>query len=173
VCVLGDVGGVDDVTGVAYNGSNMTLAIKSGFDGTGFFRYMYLYYLLNPTAGSSQNVVVSASTTHYLFALAADYSGATTIPDGTNSAYVYNNTLTLAVTPTSGNTNDWTVLCGTANISGATAGTGVTKRVEGAAFAQPALFDSGGVIGTSGAYSMTINSPSGTNMSAAASAFEP
>lgn len=71
VGVVGDLT-LDDVTGVTYNSVAMTQVGKVQTPTGG--RWTYLYYLLNPASGSN-NVVVSAGSSHFLGVGAADYTG--------------------------------------------------------------------------------------------------
>jgi hypothetical protein len=64
-------------------------------------RWLYLYVLVNPASGS-HNVVISASTTTWILAGAADYSGAsqTGVPDNSTTETVgVTNSISKALTP--------------------------------------------------------------------------
>ncbi len=157
---LGDsIGGNDDITGVTYASIAMTLAVKKTTGGTN--RLQYIYYLLNPASGSN-NVVISCTNNHYLIAVAADYTGVKQSgqPDATNtniSGTAGATTLTTSVTTVAD--NSWAILLESSYQGGpaATAGTGATFRIAGAAFGEPSIFDSNGAVHPAGSYSMTTN----------------
>ena len=162
VGLLGDLqSGNDDITGVTYNSVAMTLAAKNTSETQN--RFMYIYYLLNQASGAN-NVVISSTFSHYLIAVAADYTGvlakdgSTTNQDNTIGATSLTTSLTTSAD------NCWTILLEMSfnGGSGSTAGTGSTQRVLGAAFGEPALYDSNGVIHPAGSYSMTTNVSGGS-----------
>jgi hypothetical protein len=149
VAVIGDTGGgVEDVTGVTYNGVAMTLADK--ISDTAIARFGYLYTLMNPASGTN-NVVVSASSGHFLAAGAAHWTGVsqTGQPEVFNKTFSDNDgdfSLTTAITPNTA--NSWVILGSFGyDGSGATpplAGTGSTRRTYEAAFGLWGIFDSNG-----------------------------
>jgi hypothetical protein len=81
------IGGNDDISSVTYAGTAMTLVSKSATLNTAVNRIAYVYYLINPAAGSN-NVVISSPTTKYILAGAAEYTGVnqTTLIDGAANA---------------------------------------------------------------------------------------
>lgn len=168
VGVLGNgLSSADSVTGVTYAGVAMTLAAKNIGTGAGTpanDRYTYLYYLLNPPSGAN-NVVVSATVSDYLIAVAADYTGVAQSgqPDvtATGIAAVAGNSsgsLTTPVTTTAA--NDWIIeVVGNGYNVGTHSGyaftsTNLTGRVEGVAFKEPLLLDMSTT--TAGAYSPIV-----------------
>ncbi len=163
--VVGVQGGTgtegDDVTGITFNSVAMTLAGKklhpgSSTDG----RWVYLYVLHNPSSGS-HNVVVSATSTHYLLAVASVYTGvlqsSTVDASGTNSATLNVQNLTSSVTSVTDNC--WMIALRGTYAGGAahvpTAGTGATRREYDHALGTIGIFDSNGPITPAGSYSMT------------------
>lgn len=149
-------GGVDDCSGVTFNGSSMTLARKSTQNSNG--RIKYFYYLASPASGS-HNVVITCSSNHYILALAADYQGFAGTLDNTVINTTPNTTsLTTTLTVAA---NTWAILLED-NYGAATpaAGSGATFRIVGAAFKQPAIFDSNGTL-SAGSYSMTTTASDG------------
>jgi hypothetical protein len=161
VVVDGDAS-VDDVTGVTYAGVSMSLAWRTAGI-AGHYDSLSMWYLLGPTSGAN-NVVVSASTSHRIRAIAADYTGVKQSgqPDATSSGSFnitgqpsYTNSVTTVAD------NSWAIAAfvGYNGNLPATAGTGSTRRVFGAFYGMPSIFDSNGPITPAGSYSMTINSP--------------
>ena len=165
--VAGDivfVGGVgdsttDDVTGATYNGVAMTLVDKLTPGGINN-RWSYLFYLVAPATGSN-NVVVSASGSHFLGFGAVSYTGAsqTGVPDATNkqSGGAAITTLTTSVTTIADNC--WTVLLENSYSLDSLpfAGTGATRRTTDNTFGTWGLFDSNAAITPAGGYSMQTN----------------
>jgi hypothetical protein len=155
-------GGFDDITGVTYAGAAMTLAVKLVDNSSAnASRYTYLYFLVNPASGSN-NVVISCTNVHFLLAVAADYTGAAQSgqPQATTSNFNDASpiSLTTSITTVAGCV---AVLLATdgigSNAAHQTAGAGATYLVSGVQYTFPVLFDSGGPIAASGAYSMTTN----------------
>lgn len=159
VAVMGDIPsagggtGYDDVS-VTYAGQALTLAAKNLCAGAAYpaaDRFIYLFFLPNPTAGAN-TVAVSATNAHYLAALAADYSGVAQggQPDATATAIVAiaaNTGATLTTDITTVAANDWLIV-----LSGNTAAhpdisytsDDLTERIFGNAYGEPYLFDSNG-----------------------------
>lgn len=157
----------DLVTGATYAGSAMTLAQKLAPGGGGANRWTYLYWLLNPTSGAN-NVVISASSSTFIGALAADYTGVKTSgqPDATpvtNAGGAAITTLTTSLTTVAD--NSWVILLENSYSGGppSTAGSGATRRTFDAAFGAIGLFDSNGAVHPAGSYSMTTNRGSGVS----------
>jgi len=153
--VEGDtIGANDDVLAPNVGGTNMTLVNKNSSNTTN--RYVYLYYLLNPTSGSNA-VIVSASSAHYILAVAADYDNIQQTSEPDNSGLNANSSgaatgLTSSLTTIASNT--WVIIGETSDAP--TAGSGTTLRVTGSAFGEPALFDSNGAL-SAGSHSFTTN----------------
>ncbi len=167
VGVAGDVvGGADDVTGVTYDGVAMTLLTKSTALTAG--RIMYLYYLINPGSNTSPAVVITHTSQHYIIAIAVGYQGVyqASEPDTYTTNQTNTGGATSLTTPlTTGANNCWTILFEqsyAAGNVGPTAGTNATETIVGAAFGQPALFDSNGAITPAQSFSMTTNVASGS-----------
>lgn len=164
VIVAGDsFGGADDVTGVTYGGVPMELVGKRAPAASN--RWNYLYLLENPASGAN-NVVVSASSTHYLLAGAASYTGAaqTGQPDAstTNDGGGSVTSLTTSVTVVAA--DSWLV-CGENAYTGnnpPAAGTGTTRRTFDAPFGGWGLFDSNGAV-AAGSRSLQTTRPESVN----------
>ncbi|HEY9712213.1 MAG TPA: fibronectin type III domain-containing protein, partial [Chroococcales cyanobacterium] len=71
--IVNVIGGVsaDDISSVTYAGTPMILLGKVQASSNAF---QYVYYLLNPASGSN-NVVITAASSHYLISQAASWSG--------------------------------------------------------------------------------------------------
>jgi hypothetical protein len=150
VCLIGDTA-ADDVTSVTYAGTSMTLINKRSEA-----RKSYLFYLINPASGAN-NIVISASTAHYLLGGAADYSGVkqSPLPDASSTGDTGGGGATLTTTLTTVADNSWTIICG--NDSGPwTMGAGSTQRALDATFGIWVMADSNGVITPAGSHSMTL-----------------
>ncbi len=162
VGISGDViGGADDITSVTYNGVSMTFSNKTQDNGSG--RFQYLYYLLNPATGTN-NVVITAATSHYLISGAALYSGVQGVDNaGTNSTSSVGNTLTSSLTTNVNNC--WTILFETSYNGNAApvAGAGLVLRNFDAIFGVWGLFDSNGAITPAQSYNMTTTRTSNAN----------
>ncbi len=167
VAIIGDelsVTAQDDITGVTYAGTTMQLGAKLA-DNTGTKppRYTYLYHLINPTSGAN-NVVINCTNTHYIAALAGDYTGVSAIgqPDATKTNDDPTGTgVALTTTITTVANNSWAVLIALGYSDGTppTASTGDIRRTFDAAFGEIGLFDSNGAITPAGNYSMSTNWP--------------
>lgn len=158
VGVVGDVlAGADDVTGVTYAGVSMTFINKTD-DGN---RRQYLYYLLNPTSGAN-NVVVTASTSHWLMSGAIEYTGVQGIDVTATNKATGASSITSTVTTTTN--NNWNVIFSQNQGSVQNAGSGATKRTPVAVNQYWTWFDSGGAITPAGSYSMTTSLAAGANI---------
>jgi hypothetical protein len=152
--------GSDDITGVTYNGAAMTLVAKEA--NAGLDRILYLYVLIAPATGAN-NVVVSATNVHDIFAGAVSYTGAkqTGQPDNstTNVSGASPTSLTTSLTPVADSC--WTiVMAGSYAANNApTAGTGSTRRTYDGTFGTWGLFDSNAAISPAASYSMTTGYP--------------
>ncbi len=172
VSFLGDsIGGADDVTSVTYNGVAMTLGVKNS---SGTNRYHYLYYLLSPDSGANA-VVITCGSTHYILAVAGDYTGVqqTSQPDTTATSFVtFAGNTTLTTNFTTSTANAW-VIFGEASFGTASTAVGnCVKRVAGASFGEPSLFDSGAGL-SAGADSVTTRGDAGFSITHALVAFKP
>lgn len=97
--------GSDVVTGITYNGVAMTLVGKVS-SGT---MWSYLYILVNPASGAN-NVVVSISSSNYVRALSASYTG--TLQTGQPDSFATNYTAgatSLVTSTTVVKNNSWVV----------------------------------------------------------------
>lgn len=160
VAFYGDtVGGHDDITGVTYAGSSMTLVAK--LSDAAQIRYLYIYALHNPATGAN-NVVVSYTSAHYIIMVGADYSNMSgTFPDNLIAATL--NEPTTQVTTTANNC--WGVAFGGNFGSSTFTATIGTKRVSGASFTDTVLIDTNGPTTPAGV--MTLQWRTSTNSSAA------
>ena len=168
----GDVtGGADDITGVTYNGVAMTLKAKN--TAITAERIGYVYVLANPASGA-HNVVISASSAHYIIANAKSYSGV----DHDEAAVKGN----AGSVPGSLATNDTTIddncwwtgwAFGFDTLAAPTAGSGATRRVWDAAFGGVGGFDSNGVIHPAGSTTFNVNYGSSTSIGSIMYALSP
>jgi len=167
VAVTGDLTtGSDDITTKTYNGTSLTLAIKNTGGAGPNSRFQYIYYLLSPFVGTA-NIVIGAATAHWIFALAAVYSGVkqSAQPDAVTTNHSTSAVASLTTNITTISNNSLAILAedhGT-HTAVPTAGAGSVLRVIGAAYNEPALFDSGSPITPAGAYSMTTTLSAGTD----------
>jgi hypothetical protein len=152
VMIVGDTGGGnDDITGVTYNSVAMTLADK--IVDAGIARYVYLYTLIAPATGAN-NVVVSATNSHFLGVIGASYTGVsqTGQPEVTSKTYSEadaDGVLAHTITPTTA--NSWVIL-GAGGYAGGPlpqASTGSTLRVVDTSFGLIGLFDSNAALAAS------------------------
>ena len=117
--------GIDTVTSVTYDGAAMTrIATDQGIGD----RRIWMYYILNPTGGSSKNIVITFSLgPDHTLLFAADYTGVlqSAQPDASNS---HNSTgaATLNVDPTVVNSNCWIVSTARDFIGSGTTWSGLT-----------------------------------------------
>lgn len=159
VCINGDKT-VDDVTGVTYAGTSMTFAVKNL--AAGMDRHQYIYFLLSPASGTN-SVVISCTSTHYLLAGAADYSGVAQSgqPDATTTNVAgssSNTSLTTSITTIAD--NSWAILMETdydlnSDNLPPVASTGDTRRAFDGPFGGWGMFDSNGPVTPAGSYSLT------------------
>jgi len=160
VACVGDAT-VDDITGATYHGVAMTQDKKQVTTGTDN-RMLHLFRLLGSAAGS-QNIVISAASTHYIVAVAACYSGVaqTGAPDATASNTGSGGTITTTLTSTVAD-NCWAFVGANGWNGGAgyTAGTNATRRMFDAATGSVALFDSNAAITPAQSFAMTVNNMS-------------
>lgn len=172
VCVVGDTV-TDDVTGVTYNGVSMTLVLTNA-PGSIFNRFLYLFYLVAPATGSN-NVVISASSNHYLLGGAASYTGvnATGQPDNSAKQDTTADPTSFSLTPIANNC--WTVLIVNSFNGSAppTAGTGSTRRTFDATFGGWGIFDSNGPITPPSSYNMQTSGYGGNNVGEIIASFAP
>lgn len=141
VSVAGNNTTSDVITGATYNGVSMTLIAKHGHGG-GNSRYTYLYGLLAPATGAN-NIVVSASSSTYIFICAADYTGVkqTGLPDAYQTGTGSTN-LSLSVSTT--DDNCWGIMISQGYPGPPTAVSGCTRRIYETSFSALALFDTNG-----------------------------
>lgn len=142
-----------DISGVTYNGTAMTLLDKQGPGN----RWIYFFYLLNPDSGT-HNVVITATLSGYILAVAADYTGVsqTGQPDATTKGTGLSGAYTGTVTTTAN--NSWGILMfGGYSGTSPLAGSGSTRRAYDGVFGTIGLFDSNGPKTPAGSFSMTAN----------------
>ena len=98
----------DIITGVTYNSVAMTRvdALPATTSGN---RWFYLYYLVGPATGAN-NVVVSASSSIFISAVSASYTGAqqSGVPDSSNKGGATTGT-SLSISTTTVADNCWVV----------------------------------------------------------------
>lgn len=158
VGIVGDVvAGADDISSVTYAGNAMTFINKTS-DGN---RRQYLYYILNPTT-STNNVVVTAASSHWLMAGAIEYTGVQGIDVNVAENATGVSTKTTTVTTTTN--NNWNVIFAQSQGYTANAGSGSTKRTPVAVNGYWTWFDSGAAITPAGSYSMTTSLSTGANI---------
>jgi hypothetical protein len=152
VGVRGDVTN-DLITGVTYNGSAMILADKDLCPGD---RYAYLYYLKNPVSGP-HNVMVNASASILISAVAVSYDGAlqTGGLDAINKVVDGNwdNSLTVSINTTVDNC--WVVGM-FHSLANATAGSNTILRSDGVS-SRPHMCDNNGSNKSAGPVSLSLN----------------
>ena len=156
------------VTGATYNSVPLTLVDK--VQGTGD-RWVYLFYLINPSTGAN-NVVVSASGSTALRTTSVSYTGAK--QSGQPDAFsTKTETLSVSVTGTvtTVENNCWTVMVARNPTAGCVAGAGATIRGT-SAFSN--VFDSNGAITPAGSTSLQVtNGGSATIWEAVIASFAP
>jgi hypothetical protein len=157
--ILGANVPTDDLTSAAYGGSAMTLAAKLADDVS---REMYLYFLENPPTGTN-NLVVTAGSAHYIYAVVGAWSGfaASGQPDVTNTNV--GSTIVVTNSFTTTQPNDWAITVLQANGGTPAAASGLTLRVSSASIGL-ALLDSAGPLGAPGLYSViSASSPAASD----------
>lgn len=143
----------DTVTGVTYNGTSMTQAVKAAND----LGQHYLYYLIAPSTGTN-NIVASRSGTSGKIGIGAiSYTGAKQSgqPDATTSNNTNSGTTsTCSVTTTTD--KSWGVIMGSANIQ-VNASSNTTLRANFGNSNLQLIGDSNAQITPAGSYSMTVS----------------
>jgi hypothetical protein len=158
---LGDATtGFDDITGVTYNSVSMTLLAKVTTGLNTLDRFLYLYQLQNPTAGSSHNVVISCTNNHYLLGLAIDYIGVGSLGTAAQGSIAYpisgaSTTLTVNTTITVAGSWDLWLQGMVDNNGGVGGGWGtmtstnlIFQQSESLGFSEPNFWDSNGTVST-------------------------
>lgn len=161
-------GAADNLTGITWNGSSMTLAAKK-IRGNNI-GWEYLYYIYAP--GSASTVTVSVSPASYIDGgMAAYYTGAKQSGgmNVTNSASAVGNSLDVSVTTTVDNC--WVVGSGISDNGGIGAGTGMTSR--GTQSGVWIFGDSNGPKTPAGSYTIGLVGTGNGNEVIIAAAFEP
>jgi hypothetical protein len=153
----------DDIESVTFAGQPLDLLLKTSpppdFEAEGE-RYIYLYYLRNPAAGT-HDVVITAGNVHYLGGIAGDYAGAGAFSESQINFDVGATwTLTTAFDITV--PDSWIILfeAGYSTFDGLADSPDLTRRVSGV-FLYPTLFDSNGRF-LSGVYNVTTTRPPAT-----------
>lgn len=147
----------DLITGVTYNGTSLTLVDKIASpapDG----RWCYMFYLVNPATGA-HNVVVSSSSSDFLYANAASYTGAKTTgqPEASATGTTSSSTSSTATVTTTA-TDAWTVATFRTNdgafptVTSSPSGAVVRRTGDSAG----ALYDSNGGVGSGGSKTITV-----------------
>lgn len=146
-------GGVsnDNITGVTWNGTSMTLAGKQ-HTGLGADRWQYMFYGFGVSTG---NIVVSGTPSDYIAPLAAWYTGTNQSGlDGslkTTGAPNWTNTITTTCD------NDWHIGAAGSNSGAVTAGSGTTRRIASSVGDSGAILDNNAAITPAGANSIIGN----------------
>lgn len=167
VGVVGDYVPNDTVTGCTYNAVAMTKSVTLTVSGD---RHAYLFTLMAPASGAN-NVVCSASGTHYIAASAASYTGVsqTSQPEVTNSNSCTSCT-TLSVSITTSTSGAW--VAGVVKMTtGGGASVGTTERVSAGGNTY-LLVDKNVAITPAGTTSLDVGFSTG-NAAGAAAAFAP
>lgn len=159
ILYVGVYDGLNNVTGVTYNGTSMTLVNSFAMTGSAAGQYIRLYQLVNPSTGTN-NVVITCSVAGNTYGNGISYTGAnqTGQPDANNTNGASTGTsLTTSVTTVADNC--WIV--GYAYMAGTiTAGTNTTLRSTNASGVL-ASFDTNSAQTPAGSKSVQTNS--GTN----------
>ena len=134
----------------------MTLVNKTNNTGSG--RWHYLYSLMSPATGAN-NVVITFSSSHWIIAGAAEYSGVQSIESNTT-----NNTGTSSLTTSYSTVADncWAIVFSATNGYNQSAGTGSTARAQ-SSMNYWRFFDSG-VLTPAGSFSMNTFVASGSQI---------
>lgn len=162
-CAGDTVTGSDDLTSVTYNSVATSLAQK-GTDATGD-RFAYQYHLESPPSGT-HNVVVTASTAHYLLCGAVSYTGTATSSQPANASATTGTPSGVTVSITASASTSWIVVTWE-NYNGNSAPTSgsLNRRAFDGTFGTWAAFDTAGTVLTVGtnAFSMANAGGSSTN----------
>lgn len=152
-CVKGDFS--DIITGATYNGVSMTLVGKLVNGGL----WTYMYYLLNPAAGT-HNVVVSASGTSFLIQAEVEtLIGVKQTSNPTTSTTSSNTSAPLTTTRTSTADGSWMVECAASSAGIDTGGyVNFVKRAEDLDFNTMTIGDYG-PIANGVSQGMTFDAP--------------
>lgn len=126
ILIVGVYDGLNNVTGVTYNGTSLTACGNLAMSGGASGQNIRLFYLINPSTGAN-NCVVSASASGSLYGTGMSYTGAkqTGQPDSQNTGGSASTT-SLTVNTTTVADNSWLVGFGYGQT--ASAGTGTTFR---------------------------------------------
>lgn len=150
----------DDITGVTYNGSALTLVDKIKVPDTDN-RWVYLYYIVAPSTGAN-NIVINSTSSTAKTANAVSYTGAsqTGVPDSSATNTATSGT-TFALTTTSVADNSWLVAMLRVGSTGLVAGANTTLRGTVSSFSKMA--DSNAAVTPAGSNSLNFttdgNSP--------------
>lgn len=159
--------GTDTITGVTYNGTATTL-IASQKMSTASGYYAKLYYLVAPSTGAN-NVVISSSSSGFIFGKSASYTGAsqTGQPDGSTTGTTAGTSYTTTLSSTADNC--WAVLYDAGDRQ-PVASTGSTQRSAGS---NDGIFDSNSAKTPAGSISMTLTRASGGGQAEVMATFKP
>lgn len=167
VGVFGDVATTGKISGVTYNGVAMTLigSVRAPSD-----RWVYLFYLVNPTTGTN-NVVVSASASIAIQGMSSSFTGVnqTGQPDASTTNTTGASVSHLIGTLTTVAANCWTVAIYKSMATVVAAGTGTARQNQNSTL----IFDSNGPIGTPGSSTLQGNSNSNSNQAIVMASFAP
>ena len=170
VNLIGDTS-ADDISSVTYAGTPLTLVKKLQSPSN---NWQYVYYLLNPTSGTN-NVVITAGSTHYLISQAASWSNVkqSAQPDAvtTNTAPATNTSITTSLTTVAPGS---LVVQGVWSYGHLTAGSGAALIITDAALDGAGIFVSGqSPVTPAGNVSMTTISDGTTSSGAIMVSFAP
>jgi hypothetical protein len=164
--------GADDVTGVTYDGVSLTKAVQNNAQ-TGGLERTALWFLVNPPTGSN-TLAISRTSSAFILAVAADYSGAATTgqPDNTGVNQASASSVTSSLTMNTA--NSWIMAAACEASDTPAAGSGMTTRTATVTYSNPTNFDSNGPL-AAGSQSFTIGSTgnSATAIVAAYASFAP
>lgn len=176
--------GNDDVAVVRWGTQNLTLGVKTVVPPelevqTGD-RYLYIYYLENPTPGT-QNILIQCLSQHYIAAVAADYTDAKLTDIHTTTQNYAVDGAPFLTTDLSTSVDDCEIiLLENAYADQGDDGLGIpatspdaARRIFGVDFGQPCLFDANGPV-QAGTHSITTERPlvQNSNITHIALAFE-
>lgn len=162
----------DLISGVTYNGTALTLIGKSQAPSPNT-RFVYLFYLINPTSGAHNVVVTASSTSDDIEATASSYSGASVLGGIDNSTTNTTSGVTSITTSlTTVADNCWTIIVGRTNGTTMVVGTGVTSRGN-MGDTTAIVGDSNGIVHPAGSKSMTIQWSGSGSASVVMASFAP
>lgn len=157
----------DSITGVTYNGVSATLITSRASPPTSGY-YAKLYYLVAPSTGAN-NVVISSSSSGYVFGKSVSYTGAsqTGQPDASTTGTTTSTSYTTSLTSIADNC--WAVLYDAGDRQ-PVASTGSTSRTTGS---NDGIFDNNSAKTPAGSISMSLTRASGGGQAQVMATFKP